>query len=155
EYLRVRGKNLSPDKLHLLLALVEATNNSIKSLASASPVVAAFQIIQLQQQLGFLEEWRQDPAWPDIARAIRSVYEFDHAVLALATAGQLRRHRNDVGLFRPDSSGRAGVRSADFWVAAPGQPRINVDTKAPRVLQRRTRVLERREAAAIVEKALH
>src|ERR1035437_2953755 len=85
-FLRRRAGRASQEKLHPLLALFEATRDSVDSLVKPRPVAAGFEIARLRYAVAVLEPWRDDPTWPDIVNAIKTPKEFDHTVIMLATA---------------------------------------------------------------------
>ena len=148
-FLRRRARVASPEKLHPLFDLFEATRDSFDTLAMTRPVVAGFQILWLHHALAVLEPWQGDPSWPDIASAIKTPREFDHAVIMLATARQLEDWGNEVELLRPGLG-----RTPDFRLTAPGQEGLKVDVKTPPQLQRRGTPLDRQEAVSLVERCL-
>lgn len=151
-YLRRSREATSAEKLHPLMALVQATGRSIDSLETSRPLIYGFQILQLDEALNELEAWRDHPIWPEIAGSIKTPTAFDHAVLALATASQLGLFGNKVRLL-PAESLRGG--HPDFWIAALPEHQIVVEVKTPRRLQRRSQPLSQSEGAEIVRRSLH
>lgn len=150
-HLNALASHTPPQRLHRLMVLVDAAETSARSAELGRPSVDAVAIAELQTAIAVLEAWRWHPMWPAIVRSLKHPPNFDHHLVALATASFLADAGNDVTLLAED--GRK--RTPDLQVYVNATDRLVLEVKAPgEVRGPRSAPLDRSSARRVVTGAL-
>jgi len=116
---------------HRLVYNYRAARNSLDTLLNSPPSCDVIAMVELALFRGFVQEFRDDPVWPEIEPDLFSTGSFVHMMCLLQFVSMQRARGNNAELL-PTSSD--GSKSADAVVYTLARDRIDVEVKAPELL---------------------
>jgi|HubBroStandDraft_1064217.scaffolds.fasta_scaffold08402_2 hypothetical protein len=134
---------------HPMAVLIEHAGLAIGTIADGNVRGYIPDLLALANVVNTLDQFREDPVFPEVRGHFRSAEGYRHDMLVLGMAGFLRRLRvYEVRLF---STSTQGGRTLDFEFGPPGQRRLAVEAKAPELFDGPTRPVTRGEADRAIE----
>jgi hypothetical protein len=134
---------------HRLVRLVDRLEENVSLLRAGGDTVDVYSVISLQRATSAFRRWARDPSSSRFMQESAQPEAFDHNTILLQVATMLEDARLGSELVPP-----SGGRTPDLILRIAASRWIQVDTKAPRALQRPAEEVSLVEPRRTIKKAL-
>lgn len=148
-YLKGQKSKTKSKNPHRLMYLYERVKQCIEPL-KRNVIEDLNAIMELNNVIGFLNRFKNDPSWNEIKRQLIDPDNHAHSVVLMQTAAFLTDAGNSVWIYQENEQ---NIRNADLRTLSDAVNYMEFEVKAPRALQNPTSPLTQRKSDNIIDNA--